>query len=292
MMAMETIHALRATSTVTPEMIGHYRHHLRLQQAKSDWLTAPRFASLGSFLQADPYGEPFVMQIVYPIYPNGQVAYLSLQDGLPQWRYHETWVRYSLCPVVRDPVLVQWLDGLFAAFYLEAGLPASLGYSVGLLGPGDRVRWVRACLFDGPRVDEALHREIDSWVYDLRRAEPLKNFLAWVACALLADGKALRYTAFDSTGDRTADFYTLRYGEREASAYPGLEPEPLRYLAGMLNEVLRPDYELRRFRDPKLGKDGILMPMTVADWDALAEAFGPMAIEARFQPVLATLKTM
>lgn len=285
---MKTTRNLRSTSTVTPEMIRHYRHHLRLQQAKSDWLTAPRFASLGSFLQADPYSEPFVMQIVYPIYPNGQVAYLSLQDGTPQWRYHETWVRYSLCPVVRDPVLVQWLDGLFAAFYLEAGLPASLGYSAGLPGPEDRVRWVRACLFESDRTDEALHREIDSWVYDLRRTDPLKNFLSWVACTLLADGRTLRYTAFDSTGDRTADFYALRYGEREAYAYPGYEPDPVRYLASILNEVLHPDYELRRFRDPRLGKDGILMPLSRADWDSLADAFGPMTIEARFQPVAAT----
>jgi|GEM_PF-2139034 len=61
--------------------------------------------------------------------------------------------------------------------------------------------------------------------------------------------------------------------------------------AGIVNGLLQPDYELRRFRDKKLGKDGILMPLTPKDWETLTDAYGPRAIEARFSPIHRHIKT-
>lgn len=53
----------------------------------------------------------------------------------------------------------------------------------------------------------------------------------------------------------------------------------------VLNSILQPDYELPRFRDKKLGKDGILMPLTSRDWETLSDIYGPMAIEAGFSSI-------
>lgn len=62
------------------------------------------------------------------------------------------------------------------------------------------------------------------------------------------------------------------------------------HLSGIANNILPPDYELRRFRDKKLGKDGILMPLAPKDWETLTTAYGPMAIEARFTALHAPKK--
>ena len=53
----------------------------------------------------------------------------------------------------------------------------------------------------------------------------------------------------------------------------------------------KPDYELRRFRDKKPGKDGILMPLTPRDWETLSDIYGPMAIEARFSSIYSSAVT-
>jgi len=101
---------------------------------------------------------------------------------------------------------------------------------------------------------------------------------------LTADPNADPYTVCRE-GDKDTEFYLLRYLEREAMAYPAGKQQPIGYLAKVLNSVLQPDYELRRFRDKKLGKDGILMPLTPGEWETLTDAYGPMAIEARFSSI-------
>ncbi|SEL23946.1 hypothetical protein [Parapedobacter koreensis] len=282
--------AADAAPATTPAMMAHYRRHLRLNHAETDLLAMPGFAILGPHLTADPHADPFIIQFSNPLRPTGAVAYLTLRDGAVEWRYASPWIRYARCPIVHDPVLMQWLDGLFAAFYLEADLPASLNDALEMLGPWDRVRWVRTNLFEGGRSGETLTEEIDLWVYDLSGTEPLEQFLSWISKGLDKDGKHFRYTAC-CEGDKDNTFYFLRYGKREAMAFPAGQPKPLRYLAGIANSILQPDYELRRFRDKKLGKDGILMPLAPQEWEALATAYGPMAVETRFSPIHRHIET-
>ncbi|WP_079716941.1 hypothetical protein [Parapedobacter luteus] len=272
------------TPATTPEMIGHYRRHLRLNHMRKGVLLMSPFIPLGPHLTADPDADPFIIRLSSTLRPAGATAYLTLRDGAVEWRYARTWMRYARCPIVRDPLLMQWLDGLFAAFYLEADLPASLDDDLEMLGPWDRVRWVRTNLFEGGRPGETLTEEIDMWVYGLNSTEPLNQFLAWVSEGLDEDGRQFRYTAHGEGGE-SARFYLLRYGKRRAMAFPAGQPEPLLYLAGIANSILQPDYELRRYRNKKLGKDGILMPLAPQDWEALASAYGPMAVEARFSPI-------
>src|SRR5690606_14210437 len=122
------------------------------------------------------------------------------------------------------------------------------------------------------------------WVYDLHSTERLEIFFRWISEGLDKDEKHFRYTVCCEGGEDT-EFYLLRYREREALAFPAGKEQPVLYLAGIVNGLLQPDYELRRFRDKKLGKDGILMPLTSGDWEKLTDAYGPMAIEARFSPI-------
>ncbi|GGG94058.1 hypothetical protein GCM10007415_31380 [Parapedobacter pyrenivorans] len=281
----ETLPPIPAT---TPEMIGHYRKYLQLGHQDRELLLLSPFIPLGPQVTANPDADPFVIRLSDPTRPEGRVAYLLLRNGAVEWRYHHAWIRHARCPIVHDPVLMQWLDGLFAAFYLDAGLPGSLDGALEMLGPWDRVRWVQTNLFEGGRPEETLTEEIDVWVYDLSYTAPLEQFLCWVSEGLDKDGEQFRYTACCEGED--AEFYFLRYGKREAMAFPNGQPEPLRYLAGIVNGILQPDYELRRFRDKKLGKDGILMPLAPNDWETLTTAYGPMAIEARFTPLHAPKK--
>ncbi len=268
----------------TPEMVGHYRDYLRLNHMDVNLLITPKFSSLGCHLKADPEADPFVMQFIYPIRQTGQIAYLTLLDGKVEWRYHDSLIRYPQCPVLSDPIRMRWLDGLFAAFYLEAELPGSLDGALELLGPWDRVRWVKTNLFEGGRPGETLSDEIDLRVFDLAWDHREPSFLDWVADGLHKDRKRFRRTTFPS-GGVGADFYLLRYNGRRAVANPMGQRNPIRYLAGVVNTVLQPEYQLRRFRDARLGKDGILMPLTRKDWQTLTDTYGEMAIEARFDTI-------
>lgn len=244
----------------TPEMIGHYRRHLQLGHQDRELLLLSPFIPLGPEVTANPDADPFVIRLSDPTLPEGRVAYLLLRNGAVEWRYHHSWIRHARCPIVQDPVLMQWLDGLFAAFYLDAGLPGSLDGALEMLGPWDRMRWVQTYLFEGGRPEETLTED--------------KNHFRYTACCEGED----------------AEFYFLRYGKREAMAFPAGQAEPLLHLAGIVNSILQPDYELRRFCDKKLGKDGILMPLAPNDWEALITAYGPMAIEARFSPIHTHIK--
>lgn len=276
--------AIRPVPATTPEMMEYYRQHLQLNHSKKDLLIGAGFAVLGPGLTAKSDADSFIIRLSNPIHTNGHVAYLTLANGTVEWRYAHSTVRYVRCPVVRDPVLMQWLDGLFAAFYLEAELPGSLDGAIEMLGPWDRVRWVQTNLFEGGRPEETLSEEIDMWVYDLHSTERLATFFCWISEALDKDEKHFRYTVCWEGGEDTA-FYLLRYREREARAFPAGKEQPVLYLAEVLNSILQPDYELRRFRDKKLGKDGILMPLTPEEWEKLTDAYGPMAIEARFRSI-------
>src|SRR5690606_31987272 len=157
----------------TPEMVADYWRHLQLNHSNGDLLIGAGFVMLGPRLTADPKADSFTIQLSNPIHTNGDVAYLTLANGTVEWRYARSEVRYARCPIVRDPVLLQWLDGLFAAFYLEAELPGSLDGALEMLGPWDRVRWVRTNLFEGGRPEDTLSAEIDLWVYDLNWTERL-----------------------------------------------------------------------------------------------------------------------
>ncbi|PPK99308.1 hypothetical protein [Parapedobacter indicus] len=282
--------AIRPVPATTPEMMEYYRQHLQLNHSNKDLLIGAGFAVLGPRLTADLNADRFTIRLSNPIYTKGDVAYLTLANGTVNWRYAHSEVRYARCPTVRDPVLMQWLDGLFAAFYLQAELPESLNGALEMLGPWDRVRWVRTNLFEGGRPEETLSEEIDMWVYDLHSTERLEIFFRWISEGLDKDEKHFRYTVC-CEGDEDTVFYLLRYREREALAFPAGKEQPVLYLAAVLNSILQPDYELRRFRDKKLGKDGILMPMTPKDWETLSGIYGPMAIEARFSPIHGHVKT-
>jgi len=276
--------AIRPVPATTPAMVEHYRRYLQLNHSDKDLLIMSGFTILGPGLTADPNADPFIIRLSNPIHTKGHVAYLTLANGTVNWRYAHSEVRYARCPIVHDPVLMQWLDGLFAAFYLQAELPESLNGALEMLGPWDRVRWVRTNLLEGGRPEETLSEEIDMWVYGLNSKEPFEQFLSWISEGLHKDEKHFRYTVCRE-GDKDTEFYLLRYREREAMAYPAGKQQPIGYLAKVLNSVLQPDYELRRFRDKKLGKDGILMPLTPKDWEKLTDAYGPTAIEARFSTI-------
>ena len=282
--------AIRSVPATTPTMMEHYRWYLRLSHSNEDLLVGAGFAMLGPRLIVVPHADSFIIRFSNPIYTNGHVAYLTLANGTVEWRYTRIAAPCAHCPIVSDPVLMQWLDGLFAAFYLQAELPGSLDGALEMLGPWDRVRWVQTNLFEGGRPEETLTEEIDMWVYDFNWTERLEAFLCWISEGLDKDEKHFRYSVF-CKGNKDAEFYSIRYRERLAMAFPARKEQPILYLAGVVNSILQPDYELRRFRDKKLGKDGILMPMAAKDWETLTTAYGPMAIEARFIPIRKYIET-
>lgn len=276
--------AIRSVPATTPTMMEHFRRYLQLSHSNEDLLVGAGFAMLGPRLIVAPHADSFIIRFSNPIYTNGHVAYLTLANGIVEWRYTRVAAPCAHCPIVSDPVLMQWLDGLFAAFYLQAELPESLNGALEMLGPWDRVRWVQTNLFEGGRPEETLSAEIDLWVYDLNWTERLETFLCWISEGLDKDKKHFRYAVCREGGERTA-FYLLSFRKREVKAFPENKKQPILYLANVLNSILQPDYELRRFIDPKLGKDGILMPLAPGDWEALTTTYGPMAIEARFRGI-------
>lgn len=176
--------AIRPVPATTPEMMEYYRRHLQLNHSNTDLLIGAGFAVLGPRLTADLNADRFTIRLSDPICTKGHVAYLTLANGTVEWRYARSEIRYARCPTVRDPVLMQWLDGLFSAFYLEAELPGSLDGAIEMLGPWDRVRRVQTNLFEGGRPEETLSAEIDLWVYDLNWTGRLEAFLHWISQAL------------------------------------------------------------------------------------------------------------
>lgn len=167
---------------------------------------------------------------------------------------------------------------------MEATENNEMDGAIELLGPWNRLLWVKTNLFAGGRTGGPPLDDINTWVYDLRTPDVPQLFLEWVGDGLHDDKKNFRHTVFSKDGGREV-FYLLRFGERETMAYPYAKKHAIHYLAAVLNNILQPDYELRRFRDPKLGKDGILMPLAAGEWEALIDAYGPMAIEARFSSI-------
>ncbi|MFC7526874.1 hypothetical protein ACFQRK_23155 [Parapedobacter sp. GCM10030251] len=214
--------AIQLIPATTPAMLAHFRQYLQLNHASTEFLIGAGFTVLGPGLTAESDADSFIIRLSNPIHTNGHVAYLTLANGTVEWRYARSTVRYVRCPVVRDPVLMQWLDGLFAAFYLEAELPGSLDGALEMLGPWDRVRWVQTNLFEGGRPEETLSEEIDLWVYDLNWTGRLEALLHWISQALHKDEMHFRYAVCCEGGEGTA-FYLLRYRERETKAFPAPE---------------------------------------------------------------------
>jgi|GEM_PF-1349965 len=98
-------------SATTPAMIQAlwrrlFREHT--SQLALDWLHG-----FGNVVYADTYASPFIIRLYHNDPKDKRVAYLSVTDGCVQWRFGVKAGGFTRCPVVTDPELMEWLDGLF-----------------------------------------------------------------------------------------------------------------------------------------------------------------------------------
>ncbi|RQP18361.1 MAG: hypothetical protein EAS52_05725 [Parapedobacter sp.] len=106
------------TPATTPAMILAFWHRLfreRTHQIKLDWLQG-----FGNMVYADTYASPFVIRMYHNDAKDKRVAYLSATDGCAEWRFGVKAGGFAQCPVVSDPELMEWLDGLFWFYTVTA----------------------------------------------------------------------------------------------------------------------------------------------------------------------------
>src|SRR5690606_12160216 len=95
-------------------------------------------------------------------------AYLSVVNGVAEWRYAEMGCGYSRCPVVFDPQAILQLDDLFLRYYRQNRLPDALGDNNQHLS--ERLAWLNDHFFSTDEVvdssivqDEEMIGELFCW---------------------------------------------------------------------------------------------------------------------------------
>lgn len=103
--------ATAPTPATTPAMIQAFWHRLfreRSQHVELDWLQG-----FGNIIYADTYASPFIIRLYHNEPKDKRVAYLSVTEGIVEWRFGIKAMGFAQCSVVTDPELIAWLDSLF-----------------------------------------------------------------------------------------------------------------------------------------------------------------------------------
>jgi len=120
-----TTWAKAPTPATTPAMIQAFWHRLfreRTHHAELDWLQG-----FGNIIYADTYASPFIIRLYHSDPKDKRVAYLSVTEGIVEWRFGVKAMGFERCPATTDPRLVEWLDSLFWFYTATTEQRQSLG---------------------------------------------------------------------------------------------------------------------------------------------------------------------
>ncbi|WP_090631143.1 hypothetical protein [Parapedobacter indicus] len=142
----------RQTSSITPEMIDHYRQLLSLRHEKTDWLRG--YSGFGDQLRVRTVSHLFIIRFDKG-YKSKSAAYLSVVNGVAEWRYADEDCGYVRCPAMLDAEGIRQLDEVFLRYYRQNRLPDALGDNSQHLS--ERLAWLNDHFF---LTDEAVDSKI------------------------------------------------------------------------------------------------------------------------------------
>lgn len=267
------------TSTITPEMIGHYRQLLALRHDRTDRLFD--HDGFGNRLVAYPDAYPFFIRFDQHPDPTASAAYLTAVDGHAEWRYAHRDPGYTRCPVERHPDAIRQLDEIFMLYYRKNCLPESLSEARHLSG---RLSQIDDWFFSGEEeVDHSIVIE-EEIIGELFCYDGPWLFLEYIRDALYLDAGLFKISWVKACKPRKR-ILALRFDRQVCFVDVGMAGNLYLHLLLTLNELFWPRHEIRRYRNGNTGHGGILCILSVREWDRLADIRGQAAVDARFERI-------
>lgn len=272
----------RQTSSITPEMIDHYRQLLSLRRDDTDRLCDS--GDFGNEVLAFIHSHPFIIRFQEAPRRSqlAPVAYLSVVGGAVQWRYSPIDPGYERCPVVTHARAISELDDLFMRYYRQNQLPDALEDDRHHLS--GRLMVFNECFFAGPERGNPIVSPEDPFIGKL-----ICNEGAWEFVSQLADTLGIDRYRFDMKWVKSKRYprriLVLRFGWPTRFVDVGMPGNLYLHLLLCLNELFWPHYQIRRYRNGNTGQGGILPILSVHDWDRLETLYGREAVDSKFERI-------
>lgn len=260
-------------------MIGHYRQLLALRGEEHDSLEDHK--GFGNRLTAIHGMHPFIIRFEDDKQPMVIVAYLSVVDCLPEWRYSQWDPGYLRCPVMQDPAAIAKLDGLFLRYYRKHRLPDALDQPQ---RPSGRLAWIDDWFFSGE--EEMDHSTVigEGIVGELYCSDGVFEFLAQLRGTLGVD-RVLFRVDWVKAGKLGKRILSIRFGKQASFVDVAMAGNLYLHLLLTLNELLWPNHEIRRYRNGNTGQGGILAILSVKEWERLGQIRGREAVDRKFERI-------
>lgn len=269
------------TSTITPEMIGHYRQLLALRDERTDRLDD--HAGFGNRVIALPYTDPFIIRFEQYSGSRVSAAYLSVVNGSAEWRYSQCDPGYLRCPLLHDPDTIRTLDGVFMMYYRKHCLPDVLSETRHLSG---RLAWIDDWFFsDETEVDHSIIIGEDI-VGELYCCDGAWDFLEYVRDRLGPD-RCLFKVKWLKAGKHPERILSIRFDRQVSFVDVAMAGNLYLHLLLTLNELFWPNHEIRRYLNGNTGHGGILGILSVKEWHRLADIRGKDAVDRKFERITA-----
>lgn len=269
----------RQTSKITPGMIGHYRQLLSLRHEKTDWLRG--YYGFGNELRVCTASPLFIIQFVDG-YVSESAAYLSVVNGVAEWRYAETDCGYMRCPVVVHPEAIGQLDELFLRYYRQNRPPDALGDGGQHLS--ERLAWLNDHFFSTDEVVDSTIVQDEEMIGELFCWDGVFDFLTYISYNLGHYRRQfkLAWVALRNYPER---LLKIRFGRQVRFVDVGMVGCLYLHLLLCLNEIFWPYFEIRRYRNGNTGPGGVLPILSVHDWDRLEHMHGYEAVDSKFERI-------
>lgn len=266
-------------SSITPELIDHYRQLLSLKHEQTDWLRD--YSGFGDELRVFTPSHLFIIRFGESL--NGEnAAYLSVVSGVAEWRYAEVDSGYVRCPVVLDPKGIQRLDELFLRYYRQNRLPDALSDDQQHLS--ERLAWLNDHFFSTDEVVDSTIVEDEDMIGELFCWDGVWTFLNYLSYHLGHERLRfkLEWVALRNYPER---LLKISFGRQVRFVDVGMGGCLYLHLLLCLNEIFWPYFEIRRYRNGNTGPGGILPVLSVHDWGRLEQIHGCEAVDSKFEQI-------
>ncbi|GGH00101.1 hypothetical protein GCM10007415_40010 [Parapedobacter pyrenivorans] len=267
------------TSNITPGMIGHYRQLLSLRHENTDWLRG--YSGFGYQLRAFTASHLFIIRFDHG-YREGSTAYLSVVNGVAEWRYADLDCGYARCPVVVDPEAIRQLDEVFLRYYRQNRLPDVLSDDGQHLS--ERLAWLNEHFFSTGEVVDSTIVQDEDMIGELFCWDGVWEFLKYLSFNLGHYQRRfkLAWVALHNYPER---LLKIRFGRHVRFVDVGMGGSLYLHLLLCLNEIFWPYFEIRRYRNGNTGPGGVLPILSVYDWNRLEQMHGCEAMDSKFERI-------
>lgn len=240
--------------------------------------------SFGHLMGVGLYETPFFLGFsnLIPAY-DARAAYLWVPQGTPEWRYAVEDTGLETCPIVYHPPLIDMLNGIFRAHFDAVQQLVDLPYRQAI--PLEkRIDWVGTTFFCGGQPDEEDLTDQPDLVVTVD--DFLTGNLLVEACShTLGDSAGKLIATKIGTEWRPEQVLALRFGRGVRILDMDHPGNPTVNLLLCINQLLYPNYEIRKYRGHCTAETAYCITLAVHEWCTLERTYGRAAADTFFEPI-------